>query len=103
MLMAALFCGDLLAPLDRMRATYSVLLALGLLFLPLSPQLKAQVKDDVKDAGRATEQAGKDVGHATATGVKKTGKAIKKGTKKAAHAPASATEKGADKVRQKTQ
>ena len=50
------------------------------------------VKEDVKDAGKAT-------GHA----VKKTGKNIKKGTKKVVNKGAEKTEEGADKVRRKTQ
>lgn|ERR1035441_3936498 len=91
--------GDAIALMVRMRALCTFLLATGLVTLPLT----AQVKDDLKDAGHETKEAGKDVGDATATGVKKTGKAIKKGTKKAAHATASATEKGADKVKEKTE
>jgi hypothetical protein len=48
-------------------------------------------KQDVKDAGKATEQA-----------AKKTGSAIKKGTKKVVHKTAKATKKGAEKVEDKT-
>jgi hypothetical protein len=81
-----------------MRTICSVLLTLA-----LSIPLAAQVKDDVKDAGHETAQAGKDVGHAAATGTKKTAKAVKHGVKKTTHAAASTTEKGADKVREKTQ
>ena len=49
------------------------------------------VKEDVKDAGKATGRA-----------AKKTGKAIKKGTKKAVNAGAKGTRKGAGKVEEKT-
>ena len=80
-----------------MRGMYIIVLA-AVLSLPLC----AQVKDDLKDAGHETKQAGKDVGKATATGTKKTAKEIKKGAKKATHAVASETEEGADKVKEKT-
>jgi hypothetical protein len=49
------------------------------------------VKEDVKDAGKATGRA-----------AKKTGKAIGKGTKKVVHAGAKGTRKGAGKVEEKT-
>jgi predicted small secreted protein len=50
------------------------------------------VKEDIKDAGKATGNA-----------AKKTGKAIKKGTTKVVHKSAKATKKGAEKVEDKTQ
>src|ERR1700722_6352309 len=90
--------GDSIARLVAMRTICSVLLTLA-----LSIPLAAQVKDDVKDAGHETAQAGKDVGHAAATGTKKTAKAVKHGVKKTTHAAASTKEKGADKEREKTQ
>jgi hypothetical protein len=49
------------------------------------------VKEDVKEAGKATGRA-----------AKKTGKAIKKGTKKVVHAGAKKTRQGAGKVEEKT-
>jgi hypothetical protein len=54
-------------------------------------QEKDGVKEDIKDAGKATGRA-----------AKKTGKAIKKGTKKVVNAGAKATRKGAEKVEDKT-
>ena len=74
-----------------------------ILAVSLSLPLAAQVKQDLKDAGHETAEAGKDVGHAAVTGTKKTGRAIKRTGKKTTHAAASATEKGAGKVKARTQ
>jgi hypothetical protein len=87
---------------DRMKRI-SVMFSLLTLATALSLPGVAQVKDDLKDAGKDTKHAAKDVGDATATGAKKTGKAVKKGAKKTTHAAASGTEKGAEKVKEKTQ
>jgi len=54
-------------------------------------QQNSGVKQDVKDAGKATGNA-----------AKKTGKVVKKTTKKVVHAGAKTTEKGAAKVEKKT-
>ncbi|HYR87443.1 MAG TPA: hypothetical protein VE422_25390 [Terriglobia bacterium] len=50
------------------------------------------VKEDVKEAGKATGRA-----------AKKSGKAIKKGTKKVVHAGAKKTRQGAGAVEEKTE
>jgi hypothetical protein len=47
-------------------------------------------KQDMKDAGSATKEAGKDVGHATTKGAKTTAHATATGAKAAGHATASA-------------
>jgi hypothetical protein len=79
-------------------AFFPTFLVSGLLCLPVA----AQVKDDLKQAGHNTAEAGKDVRDATKDSAKKSGKAIKKRTKKTTHAAATKTEEGADKVREKT-
>lgn len=68
-------------------------LACGLVNVPVRAQsAKDQsIKEDVKDAGKATGRA-----------AKKTGKKIKHGTKKAINKGASETEKGANKVKRET-
>lgn len=64
-------------------------LACGLIGVPATAQ--EGVKEDLKDAGKATGRA-----------AKKTGKKIKNTTKKGVNKAAEATEKGAEKVREKT-
>jgi hypothetical protein len=55
-------------------------------------------KQDMKDAGHATQDAARDTGRAT----KKTGHAVKKTTKKAANKTARKTKEGSQKVEDKT-
>jgi hypothetical protein len=60
------------------------------------------IKQDTKDAGKATGDAAKKAGKDVTKGTKKAAKATANGTKKGVHKAAGATEKGADKVKDKT-
>lgn len=51
-----------------------------------SSSSQSGAKQDMKDAGNATKDAGKDVGHATAKGAKAVGHGTAKGAKKVGHA-----------------
>jgi len=55
-------------------------------------------KQDLKNAGTETKDAGKDAGKAVSKGAHKTTHSVKKGVNKSA----SATQKGAQKVKEKT-
>ena len=73
-----------------MKSIFCKLMVAGLLVAPLAPMAIAQdtqsAKQDMKDAGDATKDAGKDVGHATAKGAKAVGHGTAKGAKKVGHA-----------------
>jgi hypothetical protein len=56
-----------------------------------NPNSQSTAKQDMKDAGHSTANAGKDVGHAT-----------KKTTKKVVHKGAEKTDEGSQKVENKT-
>jgi hypothetical protein len=60
-------------------------------------------KQDMKDAGHATQDAGRDTGRATKKTAKKTGHAVKRTTKRAANKTARKTKEGSQKVEDKTQ
>jgi hypothetical protein len=80
--------------LTYMKLKYALIagaLACGFAIAPIQAQ-DQPIKDDVKDAGKATGRA-----------AKKTGKKVKKGSKKAVNKSAEATEKGAAKVKDKSQ
>ena len=51
-----------------------------------SSSSQSSAKQDMKDAGHATKDAGKDVGHATAKGAKAVGHGTATGAKKVGHA-----------------
>ena len=80
--------------MDAMKRNYALFvgaLACGLAVSPLPAHEDKGVKDDLKQAGKAT-------GHAA----KKTAKTVKKGTQKGLNKAAAATEKGAAKMKDKT-
>ena len=64
---------------------------------------QSSAKQDMKDAGHATADAGKDVGHATAKGAKTVGHATKSTTKKVVHSGSSKTQEGSQKAKPKSE
>jgi hypothetical protein len=69
-------------------------LTIGLMLVAGTTLAQAQFKQDMKDAGHSTANAGKDVGHGTKVAAKDTAH----GTKKAYHKTKHVTKKGYHKT-----